>query len=171
MKVISLFLLMLLLVVPIASAQEPAEDNACNPGGSMEGKCISDWHWTCGWYLARYERGEYTVLEVPQDCAASLIIPYLPPVQVQELVDALITICRVIPTIIPIEHCFSNNQTGTADFGLDNIIDVWFVFVQSVCPPSHPLGLQPTTNFTSDGFTAEDLFQILKLNPLFCGAM
>lgn len=113
----------------------------------MEGKCISDWYWTCGWHLARYERGEYTVLEVPQDCAASLIIPYLPPVQVQELVDALMTLCRIVGGLGggDIQICFSNNQTGTMDYGFDSIIEVLIVFV-------HP-----------DIYTAQTLRQVLSV--------
>lgn len=78
--------LLLLLLVPVVGAQQPTSgvDNACEAGGSMAGKCTSEWHWTCGWYVARYERGEFSLGQVPADCAASLIVPYLPPTQVVE---------------------------------------------------------------------------------------
>jgi hypothetical protein len=50
--------LLMLLPLGVSQAQGPAidspEDNACNPGGPMAGKCISEWHWVCGYYLARW---------------------------------------------------------------------------------------------------------------------
>lgn len=31
--------------------------NACYAGGSMEGKCDTEWEWEAGWYLIRFEYG------------------------------------------------------------------------------------------------------------------
>lgn len=61
MKKILWLLLIILLVVVVTPlhAQEPTvgskEDNACNEGGSMAGKCDTPWEWVCGYYLARWE--------------------------------------------------------------------------------------------------------------------
>lgn len=88
-----LVIILLVSVIPMVNAQEPepgtAADNSCNVDGSMEGKCISDWHWRCGWFLARYESGSYTLTQVPADCAAVLIIPYMPPAQFEAVVQQL----------------------------------------------------------------------------------
>ena len=59
-KLLLLVLILLMVVLPNAAfAEEPevgsAADNACNEGGSMEGKCDTDWAWRCGWHLARWE--------------------------------------------------------------------------------------------------------------------
>ncbi|MCS6835841.1 MAG: hypothetical protein NZ750_07470 [Anaerolineae bacterium] len=60
---------LLILVVAIAAlaalaiAETPAptpdpKDNACYPGGSMDGRCEDDNHWNAGWYYARWEQGK-----------------------------------------------------------------------------------------------------------------
>lgn len=66
-------------------AQEPEigtpQDNACNEGGvmwrenSVDG-CTSDWHWTCGWYMARFSDGRFSREQVPAVCAS--LLPPLP---------------------------------------------------------------------------------------------
>jgi hypothetical protein len=53
-----------------------ARANACYPGGAMEGKCDTEWEWTCGWYLIRYNAGMYSRSQVPATCA-SLLPPVL----------------------------------------------------------------------------------------------
>jgi hypothetical protein len=83
-----LFLVIILLVSSLfVSAQDTTEidpeANACNEGGSMEGKCNIDfdengtvddyeilWAWTCGWYIARYDAGIFA--EVPSYCQSLL---------------------------------------------------------------------------------------------------
>jgi hypothetical protein len=73
----------------ISAAQEHAsgspEDNACNAGGSLEGKCDwptdaeDDWAWDCGWYIARVDTGEFTINDVPEWCnyfAAPQVVCY-----------------------------------------------------------------------------------------------
>lgn len=81
MKRISLILLIVILAaLPLASAyaEDPAigskEDNACNAGGSLEGKCDTAWAWVCGWYLARYQAG--IIPNVISAC--SILVPPAP---------------------------------------------------------------------------------------------
>lgn len=66
-------------LLPTTNAQDPTagskEDNACNEGGSMAGKCDTEWAWTCGWYIARWESGIFTRSQVIDSCA-SLLAPY-----------------------------------------------------------------------------------------------
>lgn len=62
----------------VTTAQDGAdgspEDNACNAGGSLEGKCDwptdaeDQWAWNCGWYIARVDTGVFTVNDVPAWC-------------------------------------------------------------------------------------------------------
>jgi hypothetical protein len=83
-----LFLVIILILSSLfVSAQDATEidpeANACNEGGSMEGKCNIDfdengtvddyeilWAWTCGWYIARYDAGIFA--EVPSYCQSLL---------------------------------------------------------------------------------------------------
>lgn len=77
MRKIVLILVVLLLAVTLTYAQEPdasPSENACNPGGALEGKCNSDWHWTCGWYLAQFYEGK--AAGVPSDC--QILVSVLP---------------------------------------------------------------------------------------------
>lgn len=50
--------------------------NACYEGGSMAGKCDSEWAWVCGWYLIRYEARIFTREQVHTMCAS--LLPRLP---------------------------------------------------------------------------------------------
>jgi hypothetical protein len=80
LKVKLLMLLMVLFALTLASAAqdentgESPEDNACYAGGSLEGKCDwptdaeDEWAWTCGWYIARAERGIIAESSVPNRC-------------------------------------------------------------------------------------------------------
>lgn len=47
--------------------------NACYEGGSMEGKCDTDWEWVCGWHLIRAEADETYVM--PEWCESLLPKP------------------------------------------------------------------------------------------------
>jgi hypothetical protein len=84
MSVLKLFLLLALVLsfslAGLAQADGPAlgskEDNACNEGGSMSPGCTSDWAWSCGWYLARFQSGLYSRAQVPATCA--ILLPPLP---------------------------------------------------------------------------------------------
>jgi hypothetical protein len=80
LKVRLLVLLTALFAVTLASAAqdentvESPDENACYAGGSLEGKCDwpteaeDEWAWTCGWYIARAERGTISESSVPNWC-------------------------------------------------------------------------------------------------------
>lgn len=80
-----LTIILLLGVVGIAPtfAEDPAvgtpADNACNPGGSMEGKCDSDWAWTCGYHLARWQAAGEWNGNYPMVAECMSILPPPPP--------------------------------------------------------------------------------------------
>jgi hypothetical protein len=82
-RLLTLILLLTLLVpVGLASADDPAigspDDNACNAGGVMDGKCTTEWHWVCGWYLARLNKNLITRAQFPAQCS-SLLAPLPDP--------------------------------------------------------------------------------------------
>jgi hypothetical protein len=78
MKRTLIWLLMLVMLAGLTAAvaaQDGASDeNACNAGGSLEGRCDwptdaeDDWAWTCGWYIAHFESGEFGLSGVPEWC-------------------------------------------------------------------------------------------------------
>jgi hypothetical protein len=68
MKHILICILLLMVVSIPLYAQETPEDNECYDGGTMAGKCDTDWAWTCGWYLARFNQGIFTREQVPLTC-------------------------------------------------------------------------------------------------------
>lgn len=84
MKRIVLLILFALLGVVIVTAQnvddqgnpnDPTinEDaNACFGEGSMSGLCDTDWEWTCGWYLIRFEYSMISRDNFPQTCSSLL---------------------------------------------------------------------------------------------------
>jgi hypothetical protein len=49
--------------------------NACYEGGNMEGKCDTEWEWTCGWYMIRYDYGLFSRETIPASCATLLAGP------------------------------------------------------------------------------------------------
>lgn len=81
MKKLVLLVILLLAFPILVHAQEPepgtAADNACYTGGVMEGKCDTDWEWTCGYYLARWiSAGEwFGNYPMPTSCASLLPPP------------------------------------------------------------------------------------------------
>lgn len=86
--------------------------NACYAGGSMEGKCDTEWEWDCGWYAIRYERGIYSADEMPERCESLLpsepiVIPAVPAVEATEEVDPCVVDSRPIMGRIdtPIDPC------------------------------------------------------------------
>lgn len=80
LKVRLLVLLMVLFALTLASTAqdentvESPDENACYAGGSLEGQCDwptdaeDEWAWTCGWYIARAERGIISESSVPNWC-------------------------------------------------------------------------------------------------------
>jgi hypothetical protein len=96
------FVLVLMFILPMgfASAQTPPlgskEDNACNPGGAMEGKCGDNpWAWVCGWYLARWQsNGGWLTPNNPfNDACLSLLPPR--PISAPELPSSPFIGCQV----------------------------------------------------------------------------
>jgi hypothetical protein len=82
---ILLIILLLAALAVVAQEDLPDDANACNEGGSMEGKCnidfngdgeVSDyevtWAWTCGWYMIRYDAGVFARNQVPVFCSSLL---------------------------------------------------------------------------------------------------
>jgi hypothetical protein len=49
--------------------------NACYEGGSMAGKCDTDWEWEAGWYLIRFEYGLISREDFPAQYA--ILLPRL----------------------------------------------------------------------------------------------
>ncbi|GAB1421119.1 hypothetical protein MASR2M15_12600 [Anaerolineales bacterium] len=47
--------------------------NACFEGGSLAGRCTTDWDWICGWYLIRFEEGLIRPDQVPDYCQSLLL--------------------------------------------------------------------------------------------------
>jgi hypothetical protein len=88
MKPLLMFcLLFLLILTPFAAVEaqqpstKPSDDNACYPGGAMfradqlgQG-CPDDWHWMCGWFLARYlvENPLLRQTFMPEQCRSLLL--------------------------------------------------------------------------------------------------
>lgn len=85
---IMLGLILLLSVLP-AIAQEPVTDpvneNWCYNPARWQGDCgdastfESEWHWTCGWYMAGFERGEITRAFIETTYCKELLPPLPPP--------------------------------------------------------------------------------------------
>lgn len=80
MRYMILGLLALLCISMNLQAQDnsvPSEtpaDNECYAGGTMEGKCDTEWEWQCGWYMARYNRSVFGSSGVPTWCDSLLAL-------------------------------------------------------------------------------------------------
>lgn len=56
-----------------------AKENLCYPGGAWgDGRCVNDWFWTCGYYLARFSDGRLPRSGVPTMCGSALAPIVLP---------------------------------------------------------------------------------------------
>jgi hypothetical protein len=97
MNKLALLILIFALILPfgIVTAQEPpigsSDDNACNKGGAMEGKCDTPWEWTCGYYLARWEKegGWTSNYAFPNDCQSLLPPRPAPAAQESQLTGSI----------------------------------------------------------------------------------
>lgn len=136
MKRLMLVLLAIALWIPIGmvNAQEPLpgtkEDNACNPGGSMAGKCETPWHWVCGYYLARWEAagGWNTQGNVLNDACVSLL-----PTAPEASGSGIITTCH---TVFPFGTlCVSSDGTG---YNINNGTVLLYRLVVGPVPASCP---------------------------------
>jgi hypothetical protein len=122
MKKISLLIIILTLSLPlgISSAQDPApgnkEDNACNPGGVMDGNCDTHWAWVCGYYLARWQaNGGWFTPNNPFNDACLSLLPARPVLESPALATggAAATGGTVFPSI----GCVMINTDDYANFG------------------------------------------------------
>lgn len=78
-----LFVLAMASLATLTFAQTPdPKDNACYPGGSMEGRCENELHWNAGWYRARWESKLITRDDIP--FIYQWVVPAPPPVFVGE---------------------------------------------------------------------------------------
>lgn len=122
MKRALLLILALTLLIPVGMthAQEPGtkEDNACYEGGSMAGKCDTEWEWVCGYYLARWERaGGWNT---PNNVLNTACISLLPPQPVETI--EIQVLCRVVPATI-ITDCIYSDSTATEDTNSDGTVN------------------------------------------------
>lgn len=115
MKKLIVLCLLIALAIPIGlvNAQDPIPgtkaDNACNVGGALDGKCTTEWHCICGWYLARWEaNGGWSNLNNPFNNAC---LGVLPP---QPLPGEMTSVCLM--SFGSIYVCFFGDGTSTADF-------------------------------------------------------
>lgn len=108
-------------IPPYTPDEGSAGDNACNPGGSMAGSCNTEWAWTCGWYIARYDAGVFT--SVPRTCQ---ILLDLRPQRPATATTASGPVCIITTVATPVgsKVCASGN-VFTADYppldGVPNI--------------------------------------------------
>lgn len=63
---------------------ETNHDNECFTGGQMEGRCITDFDWEMGWWLARFNQGHVTRDDVPEAFQSGLPPEITPSVDDQE---------------------------------------------------------------------------------------
>lgn len=170
MKHIVLLVLLILSGVMIVTAQnvddrgnanDPLvnEDaNACYGEGSMAGLCDTDWEWTCGWYLIRFEYGIISRDNFPEICSS--LLPEAPAAPI--IPDP--PLCITNGTSFDIEiilPAFSGNATvgsysagtcsGTIYFTTTIVIATDATDAANQCAA---LGFfSPPYNLTNEGFT------------------
>lgn len=115
-------------VPPYTPEAGSAGDNACNPGGSMAGSCNSEWAWTCGWYIARYDAG--VVTSVPRTCQILLDLrPQRPATTAGTTASG--PVCIITTTALPVgsKVCMSGNVYTVDVAPPDGIIDFTAIFL------------------------------------------
>lgn len=138
MKRVLLLILVFALLIPIGitTAQEPGTkaDNACYEGGSMAGKCDTEWEWVCGYYLARWESaGGWNT---PNNLFNSACISLLPPPPVAGTpVAEVLELCR---TGGGVTFCIYSNGVATGDTGSNGSIDNVALHTTGPIPASCP---------------------------------
>ena len=95
---------------PANQPTQPNDDNACN-GGLLDGRCKTDWTWTCGWYLQQWEAagGWYGSYTVPDWCDPASLLPRKPEVPVTTLAG-----------------CYTNGTYSFYYSGVSGSTVVWF---------------------------------------------
>jgi hypothetical protein len=137
------------------------EDNECYEGGMMEGRCNQDmdgdgivsqaeidWAWNCGWYIARYNDGVFSLGQVPSWCLVLL------PRPVEHSVNPTTGLAPVNCTVAVVSGvsgtwCFQGIVL-TADFNSDGTIDQIYYVVPAgdPCPPMS-VAVTQVANFIS----------------------
>jgi hypothetical protein len=64
---------MVSIVFAVFPATAQGTDNACYPGGELEGKCINDTWWEAGWWSAQLDAGNVSINDVPAQYIALLV--------------------------------------------------------------------------------------------------
>lgn len=173
LKVCMVMTLVVVVLLPLGpvQAQNAAEDNACYAGGTLAGKCDTEWEWVCGWYLARWEAagGWAKFGNSIVDWCSSILPPRAGSGSGTDPF-AVNVICHNVDGLD--KFCFDVNLTGYRDIGNDGTIDTDYITGDfAVCPPGYfPIGPFPTDGLANDatGFTLDELFNILGLGPWYC---
>jgi hypothetical protein len=126
----------LLFTIGVVMAQENVDDegnpnnpniseraNACFDGGSMAGKCDSDWEWNCGWYLIRFEYGIFSRDNFPTQCGSLLPEITTPSQSVVGTPSIIVPTPTFAPTpyVFPTAGCIFG--IGAPSVGTDGYID------------------------------------------------
>ncbi len=179
MKTIVIILLVLLAAVPIVNAGENL-DNWCDAGGPWgDGRCnaeteaLTQWYYTCGWYMARFERGEFSRGQVNSSC-----LNLLPPVTIVTIAELtpeqIAAICKVhtLPDGVTTSNvCGYSNQTGTIDTFNDGIINLLVVFVNLGDPCPQLPNFFDTGPNSGNYFWSDPVYAPLNLLPQNCTYM
>lgn len=158
-----------LIFVPSVFADDPI-DNWCDAGGPWsDGRCTSEWYWTCGWYMVRFESGEIGRFEVNSACNS--LLPPLPIEQISQLpAEQRAAICKLFPDIANSTACAGLDQTGTIDVHSDGAVDTWVLFVTNL-PCSQPSNMPPLydeTETSQNAYWSDSEFAPLNLNAYNC---
>jgi hypothetical protein len=100
-----IYLLVVLLFVGLtvgsgvfAQSDSTQDDNECYVGGELEGQCVTEWHWLCGWYIRNSRVNDAPIPEWCHYNSETVQLPLSP---------------------YPSAHCFYNgiNYDDYTDFG------------------------------------------------------
>lgn len=173
---ITLMVMLLFVMIPLVNAGD-ALDNWCDAGGPWgDGRCnaeteaLTKWFYTCGWYMARYERGEFSRGQVDSSCLN--LLPPIPIVNIADLTpEQIAAICKLhtLPDGVTLSYvCGFSTQTGTIDTFNDGVINlnVLFTNLSDPCPPS-PKFFDSSPN-SGNYFWSDPVYTPLNLLPQNC---
>lgn len=166
----------------IGDPNDPNDDNACYPGGTLYREngdgCPTEWYWKAGWYLQQVEYGKLDAKEVPEEFQSAM-----PPVNETPAVPVL-TICHntlFFTAAIGAEFqiCLGSDGKG---YGINSpASNPHREFEYSIAAPDAavcplapdgaiPFGPpEPISHFmTQFNFTSDDLAQLGFQNNTFC---
>lgn len=137
-------LILILAALPLpALAQEnlpPAQQNWCYNPNIWEGDCgdgdtfLSEWMWTCGWYMAGFNRGAISREFIRTHTFCAILLPPLPPPSSNTVLSGGTTTTPPLDTdidpVVPTTFCYDpveGNSSLFYDAGnpdtLDNAAD------------------------------------------------